>query len=201
MHLSSILLLVSSLIPFHHFDFIYLSPCSLILSSTKPRFLLEQNFELLISDTEFWYFRMSFRLFHKSPKSQVTSAILHLFYPSFHFLNIFMITVWTLFLLISISESSYICCWFMCTQSLSHVQLFVTPGGSCPWGFFQARILEHVAISSSRGSSQHRDWTHISCIDRQVVYHWMTWEAWYLFLLILAIRSTHMLMIRDLCSA
>ena len=31
-------------------------------------------------------------------------------------------------------------------------------------GIFQARILERVGISSSRGSSQPRDWTHISCI-------------------------------------
>ena len=33
-------------------------------------------------------------------------------------------------------------------------------------GTFQARILEWVAISFSRGSSQPRDWTHISCIGR-----------------------------------
>ena len=31
-------------------------------------------------------------------------------------------------------------------------------------GFFQARILEWVAISSSRGSSQPRDQTHVSCL-------------------------------------
>ena len=42
----------------------------------------------------------------------------------------------------------------------------------------QARILEWVAIFSSRGSSQPRDWTcifHVSCIGRQVLYHWHTW--------------------------
>ena len=33
----------------------------------------------------------------------------------------------------------------------------------CP-GISQARILEWVAISSSRGSSQPRDGTHVSCI-------------------------------------
>ena len=41
-------------------------------------------------------------------------------------------------------------------------------------GIFQARILEWVAISSSRGSSQPRDHTHVSCIScivRQVLYH------------------------------
>ena len=41
-------------------------------------------------------------------------------------------------------------------------------------GIFQARILEWVAISYSRGSSQPRDWTHISwvsCIGRWILYH------------------------------
>ena len=39
------------------------------------------------------------------------------------------------------------------------------------------KILEWVAIPSSRGSSQPRDQTHISCIGRQVLYHWATREA------------------------
>ena len=41
-------------------------------------------------------------------------------------------------------------------------------------GILQTRILEQVAISSSRGSSRSRDWTHvsyISCIGRQILYH------------------------------
>ena len=39
--------------------------------------------------------------------------------------------------------------------------------GSSVHGIFQARIPERVAISSSRGSSRPRDWTHISFIGRQ----------------------------------
>ena len=41
-------------------------------------------------------------------------------------------------------------------------------------GIFQARILEWVVISSSRGSSQPMDQTcvsYISCTGRQVLYH------------------------------
>ena len=52
--------------------------------------------------------------------------------------------------------------------------------GSSVHGIFQSRILEWVAISYSRGSSQPRDQTHISrvsCIVRWVLYHWATWEA------------------------
>ena len=37
-------------------------------------------------------------------------------------------------------------------------------------------ILEWTAISFSRGSSWPRDWTHISCIGRQILYHWATWK-------------------------
>ena len=43
-------------------------------------------------------------------------------------------------------------------------------------GILQARILEWVAISSSRGSSRFRNRTCISCIVRGIFYHWATWE-------------------------
>ena len=45
---------------------------------------------------------------------------------------------------------------------------------------FQAIIPEWAAINCSRGSSQSRDQTHVSCIsctDRWILYHWATWEA------------------------
>ena len=38
-----------------------------------------------------------------------------------------------------------------------------SPPGSSVHGIAQVRILEWVAISSSRGSSWSRDWTHVSC--------------------------------------
>ena len=52
--------------------------------------------------------------------------------------------------------------------------------GSSVHGIFQARILEWVAISHSRESSQPSDQTHISCIScigGQILYHCTTWEA------------------------
>ena len=61
-----------------------------------------------------------------------------------------------------------------------------SPPGSSVHRVFQARILEWIAISSSGGSPQHRDWTCISCIScigRQVLHHCITWE--FLFLGIL----------------
>ena len=51
------------------------------------------------------------------------------------------------------------------------------PPGSSVHGISQARILEWVATSFSRDSSQTRNRTQVSCNDRQIRYHWATGEA------------------------
>ena len=53
--------------------------------------------------------------------------------------------------------------------------------GSSVHQIFQATILEWVAISSSKGSFQPRDWTQVSCIGRWILYYWATWEAQVLY--------------------
>ena len=68
-----------------------------------------------------------------------------------------------------------------------HVHVHAKSLQACPsapgfsvHGILQARILEWVAMPSSRGSSQPRDQTHISyvsCIGRWVLHHHTTWEA------------------------
>ena len=65
---------------------------------------------------------------------------------------------------------------------LSRIRLLSAPWtvahqASLSMGFFQARILEEVAISSCRGSFQSRDLTHVFCIGRGILYHCTTWEA------------------------
>ena len=53
-----------------------------------------------------------------------------------------------------------------------------SPPGSSVHGIFQARTTEWVAMPSSRGSSWPRGWTcisHVSWIDRLVLYHCATW--------------------------
>jgi len=73
-------------------------------------------------------------------------------------------------------------CMCTCVCMISHVQLFVTPMDCSPpgpsvHGISQARILYWVAISYSKGSSQPRGWIPISCIScigRQILYHWTT---------------------------
>ena len=78
---------------------------------------------------------------------------------------------------LSLGQMSKLCP--VCAQSCSPLcdPMDCSPPGSSVHGIFQARILEWLAISSSRGSSRLRDRTHVSCIGRQVLYHWATWEA------------------------
>ena len=66
----------------------------------------------------------------------------------------------------------------MCAKSFNCVQLFTTPWtvayqAPLSMGFLQTRILEWVAMPSSRESSPPRDWTRISYVSlgRRVLYH------------------------------
>ena len=52
-----------------------------------------------------------------------------------------------------------------------------SPPGSSVHRILQARILEWVAISFSRGSSQLRDWTRVSCMAGRCFLLWATREA------------------------
>ena len=96
-----------------------------------------------------------------------------------------------------LSSASYIAAWLMlqnadffllpCTYAcvLRCVLLFCnpmdcSPPGSSVSGILQARILEWVVIPFSRGSSQPRDWTWVSCIScigSRILYHWASWEC------------------------
>ena len=83
------------------------------------------------------------------------------------------------------------CVWYSCvchamTTCFSCVRLCnpmdCSPPGSSVHGILQARILEWVAISSSRGSPPPRYRTCISCvfcIGRQILYHWATWKTFH----------------------
>ena len=53
-----------------------------------------------------------------------------------------------------------------------------SPPGSSVHRILQARILEWVAISFSKGSSPPRDQICISCTGTWILYHWATWEVY-----------------------
>ena len=70
--------------------------------------------------------------------------------------------------------------WSMYAKSLQSRPTLCNPmdcslPGSSAHGILQARVLEWVAMPSSRGSSLPRDQTQVSwvpCIGRKVLYHW-----------------------------
>ena len=73
-------------------------------------------------------------------------------------------------------QSSAVLC---CAYSLGHVRLFATPWtvahqASLSMGSLQARLLEWVAMTSSRGSSQPKDWTQVSCTTGGFFTVWAT---------------------------
>ena len=75
-------------------------------------------------------------------------------------------------------------CMHACSVAQSYSTLCdltdCSPPGSSVHEIFQARILEWVAISSSRGSSRIRGRTHVSCVScigKQILHHWATWKA------------------------
>ena len=51
-----------------------------------------------------------------------------------------------------------------------------SPPGSSVCGILQARILEWIAMPSSKGSSQPRDWTQVSHIAGGLFTIWALWE-------------------------
>ena len=75
-------------------------------------------------------------------------------------------------------QKAYVCvCVCVCAQLTVGYSMDCSPPGFAVHGILQVRILEWVVISYSRGSSRPRDWTHISCIGRQVLYPCATWEV------------------------
>ena len=82
--------------------------------------------------------------------------------------------------------SLYLClCLYLWVYAQSlQLCLFATPRLSLPGSFVRgilhARILDQVAISYCRASSQPRNQTHVSCvscISRWIFYHCTTWKA------------------------
>ena len=86
---------------------------------------------------------------------------------------------------------SICCCCCSVTElclTLYHPMDCSMPGSSV-CGILQARILEWIVISLSRGSSRTRDWTHISCIGRQFLYHQALREVIYMCVCVRVLSS------------
>ena len=62
-----------------------------------------------------------------------------------------------------------------------HHSVDCSPPGSSVCGILQARILEWIGISFSRGSSLPRGQTQVSCVSfigKQILYHCTTWKSY-----------------------
>ena len=90
-----------------------------------------------------------------------------------------------------------------CSAVLSHsvmFQLFVTPWTVVQQvplsiGILQARIVEWVAMPSSRGSSQPRDWTQVSCIAGGFFTSWATRETHWRLKVVVMLTKRYCLLI------
>ena len=67
--------------------------------------------------------------------------------------------------------------WLLSASVVSDSATLWTVACQLPLSIRFFSTLEWVDLSSSRGSSQPEDQTHISCFGRQIPYHWATWEA------------------------
>ena len=74
------------------------------------------------------------------------------------------------------NEWNHVCC---CCLAAKLCTTLLQPHGLqptrllFPWNFSD----KNMGVGCFRGSSKPRDGTHISCIDRQILYHWATREA------------------------
>ena len=87
-----------------------------------------------------------------------------------HFISSSFISNWNPFTHLKWSEVAQ-SCPTLCDP------MYCSPPGSSLHGILQARVLERVAISFSRGSSRPRDWTRVSCIPGRHFNLWATREA------------------------
>ena len=81
--------------------------------------------------------------------------------------------------IVPIGKGARVMCVFSVTSVMSDSldPMDCSPPVSSVHRILQARILEWVAMPSSRGSSPPRDQTSISCTAGEFFNHWATWEA------------------------
>ena len=82
-------------------------------------------------------------------------------------------TIYVLWLHIWLLDQKVCCCCWVTKSCLTLLRPPWTADHKAPsvCGISQAKILEWVAISLSRGSSWPRDQTCVSCIGRRILYH------------------------------
>ena len=156
---------------------------SYIVSLLSPLTSLEENHEfflllalLWLNFCHLWLFSHFFML--PDPSFSENPEFFHLFFPRCHKHRILFSSSSRFTGLIFWTNEYYLHACSVASDSLQPQDC--SPPVSSVHGISQPIILEWVAISSSRGSSQPRDQTcvsYVSWIGRQVLNHWATWEA------------------------
>ena len=91
----------------------------------------------------------------------------------------YKLITWRIEFRINIFELLHVCVYMLVAQSCPALRnpMECSPPGSSVHEILQARILEWVAILFSRGSSQPRDHTQVSCIAGRLFTIWATREV------------------------
>ena len=86
------------------------------------------------------------------------------------------------YIIITLGLCVFVCVCVLVTQSYLTLcnPMDCSPPGSSVHRILQARILEWVSISSSRGSSWPRKWTWVSHLAGIFFVAWATWETHYI---------------------
>ena len=122
-------------------------------------FLLARSLLFWLEKNESVSSRPFIILWVKSKEESQYLMTVHYVYTR-HSLRLYSVVIWSL-----------IQVWLFCDS------MDCCPPGSSVQGIFQARTLEWVAISFSRGSSQLRYWTQVSSITGWLFTLWATTEA------------------------
>ena len=95
-----------------------------------------------------------------------------LFFNFFELWDIRWNVIWCMCVLQNACHNTCCCCCLVTKSCLTPLWPHeLCQSGSSVHGISQARILEWAAISFSRGSSQLRDQTCVSCIGREILFH------------------------------
>ena len=114
------------------------------------------------------YWRFSFRI---SPSNEYSGVISSSYLTLWNTKNEWFLHIYSLYLNYLLGGLVTKSCSTLCHP------LDCSPPGSSVHRIFQARMLEWVAISVSRGSSQPRDWNWVSWTAGRFFSNWATWEA------------------------
>ena len=137
-------------------------------------FLDRKLYTLVYGNNEVFYWRLSWINIQKLFLCSVAGV----FTFSFYFVAVFL----KLYICVCVCVCVCACVCLRMHCHFSHVQFFVTlwavpHQAPLSMGILQARILEWVAMPSSRGSSKRRDWTQVSHTAGRIFTIWATRKA------------------------